>query len=104
MFDIFKHDFWAILLKSRSEIAGLKLALNEGRVNGSTYEGPCACLVGTIANVKGCHHKELEVITPDSGRPAERWFMLIGEEMKPDNSEVVKLTIEWIEEFEFFVK
>lgn len=100
MFDSYKNDFWSILLKSQNEIGGLKNALNEGRVDGSTYEGACACLVGTIANVKGCNYKMLEGIAPDSNRPAEKWFMGIRKGDTPETSEMAKLTLEWIEEFE----
>jgi uncharacterized protein YjbI with pentapeptide repeats len=92
----FKTDFWAILLQNTAEIPGLLAALKEGRINGTTYEGECACLVGTIANVKKCDVHSLE---RDSLRPAERWFLQISKGMTPETSGVVKLTVEWVEEF-----
>ena len=50
----FKSCLWMTLTENPREAAGVAKALKEGRVNGSTYLGDCACLVGTIANVRGC--------------------------------------------------
>jgi hypothetical protein len=95
-----KNDFWEILLRAPREIAGLRSALMEGRVDGSTYTGACACLVGTIANVRGAEYAELgNGIKPDSGRPAERWFMSIRKGDTPEANAVSKLTVEWLDEF-----
>ncbi len=99
---VFKNDIWAVLIRS-NEVAYLKKALIEGKVDGSVYEGDCCCLVGTIANSKGCSYKEsalMNGLIPDSSRPAERWFLQIGKGMTPETSGVVKLTLEWISEFE----
>jgi uncharacterized protein YjbI with pentapeptide repeats len=103
MFDTYKADFWSILLKSQSEIAGLKKALQNGKVDGSTYTGECACLVGTIANIKKCNHEQIPNIKPDSNRPAEKWFLGIRKGDTPETSEMSKLTLEWIEEFESYL-
>ncbi len=103
MFNSYKADFWMILLTRKAEIAGLKEALKNGIVNGSSYEGRCSCLVGTIANVAGCDYKSIPNLKPDAGRPAERWFFMIKEGDTPEISEVVKLTMEWIEEFEMYL-
>ncbi|HTU15670.1 MAG TPA: pentapeptide repeat-containing protein [Solirubrobacterales bacterium] len=81
---VFRADFFAVLDSAPSEVAGVRKALVEGKVNGSTYRGDCACLVGTIANVAGQPIKD-EIpdivcgIKPDSSRPAEVWFMPIAE-------------------------
>ena len=99
----FKTDFWEILLKSKFEIGGLKQFLKDGKVDGSTYSGECACLVGTIANVKGCDYEQLEGIVPNSDRPAEQWFAMIKPDHTPENSQVCRITMEWIEEFEHFL-
>jgi len=90
-----KEDFFKILSTSIPEIEGLKLALIESRVNGSTYTGECCCLVGTIANLKHCKYEKLE---HDSNRPAERWFLAINEYCSIKHP-VVEITLEWIEEF-----
>jgi Pentapeptide repeats (8 copies) len=72
---IFKSDLWMTLTQNRNEAAGVAQALRDGKVNGSTYEGECACLVGTIANVK---HVSVTQLDKDSSRPAEQWFLMIN--------------------------
>ena len=94
-----KEDLFKILDESPNEVNGLLNALKEGKVDGSTYEGECCCLVGTIANVKGCHYEELNGITPDSSRPAERWFYGISKGQTPENHIISKITVEWVEEW-----
>ena len=63
-------------------------------------EGDCACLVGTIANVRGCNYETLPGIKPDNNRPAERWFMSISEGDTPEKNAASALTLEWIKEFQ----
>ena len=97
-----KNDFWEILLRAPCEIDGLRAALVAGKVNGSTYEGVCACLVGTIANVRGVgvDYRDLgNGIKPNSSRPAERWFLGISTGDKPETNEVSRITVEWLDEF-----
>jgi hypothetical protein len=103
MFDVYKHDLWAVLLKSRNEIAELKQALIKGEIDGSKYDGECCCLMGTIAKIKKCHYKVLPNLKADSSEPSEKWFMLLSPGMTPETSEVCKLTLNWIEEFESFL-
>ena len=93
-----KNDFWNILLHAPAEIQGLRLALTEGQVDGSTYEGACACLVGTIANVRHANYKEIG-IEPDISRPAECWFMGIKEGDTPETNQISRITVEWLDEF-----
>src|SRR3546814_18289519 len=69
-----------ILLGAQKEVPGLIKALKAGRVNGSTYSGECACLVGTIANVRGV---DVDTLEQDSRRPAEQWFLMIREGATP---------------------
>ncbi len=73
-----KLDLWAILDEAPAEVQGLRQALIEGQVDGSSYSGRCACLVGTIANVRKIDINELS-IPQKSDRPAERWFIPIRE-------------------------
>ena len=94
-----KHDFWAVLLTAINEVAGLRLALVEGRVEGSQYEGECAGLVGTIAHVAQCGYRELPKLNPDQNRPAEKWFLGIKKGDKPETSQISALTVGWLDEF-----
>jgi hypothetical protein len=73
-----KLDLWAVLDQAPAEVQGLRQALVEGQVDGSTYTGRCACLVGTIANIRKIDIEELP-IQQDAGRPAEKWFIPIRE-------------------------
>jgi len=90
-----RDDLYKVLASAPAEVPGLLLALREGRVDGSTYHGSCACLVGTLANVRGCSYGELG-FEPDSSRPAERWFLAITEGSTPDKNPVAKITEGWI--------
>ena len=94
-----RDDLYAVLSAAPLEVPALIAALKAGKVNGSTYSGDCACLVGTIANARGCEKDDLVTIEPDSDRPAERWFMNIHPGDTPEKSHVAKLTVEWVDEF-----
>ena len=95
-----KADFFDILLRASREVAGLRAALIAGKVDGSTYEGECACLVGTIANVRSASFHDLgNGIKPNSSRPAERWFLGIREGDTPDTNQISAITVGWIDEF-----
>ena len=91
-----KADLWAVLGAAPHEVEGLRAALQAGRINGSTYTGKCACLVGTIANIQHCGINDIPGLPPDSNRLAERWFLAIAPGDTPENHAVAKLTDEWI--------
>lgn len=93
-----KFDVWTVFNYYPHEVRGVQTALREGRIEGRRYEGQCADLIGTIANQRNCSYQSL-VIKPDSSRPAERWFFAIQRGDTPENSPIVKLTEEWIEEW-----
>lgn len=95
----YREDVHAVLDAAPHEAAELLAALHEGRINGTAYEGECACLVGTIANARGCHYQHLEGLAPNASRPAERWFYWIHEGHTPANSTPARLAAEWIEEW-----
>ena len=95
-----RNDLWDVLLRARAEVPGLLAALRSGRVNGSAYHGECACLVGTIANIRHAGIEELgSGLKPDAARPAERWFLGIREGDTPETSQIAKVTEGWILEF-----
>jgi len=91
-----RDDLHTVLTMARAEAPGLLAALREGRIDGSMISGACACLVGTIANVRGVLVNAMEV---DLDRPAERWFNAIRPGMLPTFSTLIKLTETWIVEW-----
>ena len=95
----FRDDVWAVLSCAPAEAAGVLAALRAGRVDGSAYAGDCACLVGTIANVRGCGYDALPQLTPDVSRPAEQWFLQIHEGDTPETNPAAALAAQWIEEW-----
>ena len=86
-----------ILTMARREVPALITALREGRVDGSTYSGTCACLVGSLENAgaSGLPH--------NANSPAESWFIPIrkGDTPESDNEGGFrsKLALEWALEF-----
>lgn len=99
-----RNDFWDVLLRARHEVDGLRKALVEGRVDGSTYEGVCSCLVGTIANIKGIDYDEIENLKPNSNRHIERFFMGIKKGDTPGSNQVSRIVVEWVDEFQALLK
>ena len=94
-----KEDFWKVLDSAPAEVAGLRQAMMEGRIHGSQYDGECACLVGTIANVKGCSYKSIPALEPNSERPSERWFLMFRPGHTPENHGGMKVTLKWLDEW-----
>jgi hypothetical protein len=92
-----RDDLWAVLSGAPREVEGLRLALIEGRVDGSTYQGECACLVGTLAKVAHADWDALPLVKPNSSRPIERFFMGINKGDTPETNQVSKLVLEWVE-------
>jgi hypothetical protein len=80
----FKADMWMTLTQARGEVPALVSALREGRVDGSQYEGECACLVGTLSNARA---EQYRTAFPDATRahPAEQWFLMIRKGDKPSD-------------------
>ncbi len=104
---IIKNDFFLVLLHGIKEIGFLKKAIIDGKIDGSTYSGSCACLSETLE--KGAifqnGKKEKERVKTimdcrDSGRPAETFFLGIKPGNIPENNQASKLALEWLEEFE----
>jgi len=92
-----RDDFFKVLDIARAEAIGLYDALMRGKVDGTCYEGDCACLVGTIANIRCERYNGLTIdLKPNAGRPAERWFTAILRGHTPQSSEVAQITAEWM--------
>jgi hypothetical protein len=99
--DPFKHDLWVVLSTLPGEVAGLREALIAGRVDGSTYSGACACLLGTMANLRGTGGEDLAAcgLERDAFRPIERFFLPIRPGDTPGTDEFVRLAVAWIDEW-----
>ena len=96
-----RNDLWDVLLRAIPEVAGLQKALRDGRVDGSTYTGECACLVGTIANIRGVDHRTIDYRDPS--RPIEVFFASIRKGDAPGNSQPAQIVDGWISEFQAFI-
>ena len=94
-----RDDLWAVLSSAPSEVLGLKLALIEGRVDGSAYCGECACLLGTIANIQGKSIADLEYVKPNSSRLIELFFLGIKIGDNPKTNQISKQVVEWIDQW-----
>jgi hypothetical protein len=104
----FKADLIAEVLKLPDELENLRTTLMAGKIDGSTYQGECACLAGTIAKHRGITDIMGEaggqiqengcVFKADSSSPREIWFMAIRPGQTPENHQPAKLALEWIDE------
>ncbi|MDE3023262.1 MAG: pentapeptide repeat-containing protein [Pseudomonadota bacterium] len=94
-----RDDVFDILSHAIPEVPALITALKEGRVDGSTYSGDCACLVGTIAKERDSEFDQMDGIKPDSRRPAERFFLGIAKGDTPETNQVSAIALKWCEEF-----
>jgi hypothetical protein len=95
-----KDDFFKVLDAAKGEVLGLYDSLQRGRIDGTQYEGECACLVGTVANLRGENFGNLGIdLRPDSSRPAEKWFLAIYQRDLPQSNPVSAITAEWLREW-----
>ena len=95
----FRDDVWAVLSSAPAEAEAVLAALRAGKVDGSTYSGDCACLVGTIAKTRGCSTDQLGALEPDANRLAETWFTQIKPGNTPENHEPTRLAAEWVSQW-----
>lgn len=93
----YRDDLHAVLDKSPNEVPGLLAALQAGKINGGSYGGDCACLLGTLANLRGCDHDEIPGLEPDPFRPAEDWFWHIRPGHTPSTNRYAAWAEAWIE-------
>jgi hypothetical protein len=106
-----KIDFFVVLLHGLPEIEFLKKNIIEGNIDGSTYDGECACLSGTLYNGATLHDGEREAVVKqkilscrDASRPIEVFFAGIKPGDTPETSQFSKIALEWLEEFEGLLK
>ena len=97
------RDILFILSCLKNEVPYLKKMLIEGKVDGSQYEGDCACLIGTLANGDGGLEKVCKTIPfyeKGMQNMGETFFLNIRKGDTPENNEfsahVMKL-IEMVE-------
>ena len=94
-----KKDFFRVLDAAPNEICELEKALLEGRIDGSVYDGECACLIGTIAKVAKVYFRCIPNLAPNAYCPAERWFLAIQEGDTPASNPLSAITAGWIKEW-----
>jgi uncharacterized protein YjbI with pentapeptide repeats len=83
------RDILFVLLNLKKEVPALRKSLIAGRVNGSQYEGDCACLIGTLANADGGLDKVCSAIPfyqMGTENPGEAWFLNIREGDTPETN------------------
>jgi hypothetical protein len=74
----------------KAEVPFLKEKLLAGEVDGTQYEGECACLVGTLGNADGGVDAVCQAIpfyTKGTHNPGEQWFLNIHEGDTPKTNE-----------------
>ncbi len=80
------------------ELEFLRDAIRNGKINGSVYEGECACLAGTLSKATGKSwsiFKDDSPIAIDASSPRERFFMGIAEGDTPETNPISAIALEW---------
>lgn len=93
-----KKDMLEKLALMPDEVPYLYKAIHDGKINGSVYEGECACFCGTLANAKQIPIDSLP-IEKNVDSHIEKFFLGIRQGDNPENNLLSKLASEWIEEF-----
>jgi acylphosphatase len=87
-----------------NELEFLRDAIVNGKIDGSSYAGECACLAGTLAHAKGIKNydggeiKNGLTFHADSSSPRERFFLAIKKGDTPKSNGASKVALEWTEE------
>jgi len=97
------RDMLYIFYILKAELPQLREKLVKGKVNGSQYEGDCACLIGSLANIKNTKPKDFcKSLLPyyDMGlhNPGEQWFYQIHIGDTPKNNFFTKHAVKLIDE------
>ena len=95
-----ENDFVAAVLCMPNELEALRAAMTDGRIDGSTYSRPCACLAGTLAHARGIaaySGGDIGMFVADASSPRERWFMGIRPGDIPETNQVSKIALGWLD-------
>ena len=87
--NICSRDMLFIFQALKKELPYLREKIVKGQVDGTQYEGECACLIGTLANSDGGVDKVCNTIPYyEKGlhNPAEQWFWQIKIGDTPKNN------------------
>ncbi len=87
------RDILFILGCLKSEVPALRQMLVDGKVDGSQYEGECACLIGSLANADGGMDKVCSAIPfyeKGTHNYGEMWFLNIHKGDTPKTNQFSK--------------
>ena len=98
-----KDQFIALLDTYPQEVAGLRAAIVEGRIDGMSYwdqRTDCGCVIGTIAHMRGVSETEIRfyVDVCYEYSPIEDLVMDISKGDTPATNPVPALLLAWIDE------
>jgi hypothetical protein len=95
------RDLLFIFNHLKTELPFFKEKLLKGEIDGTQYEGRCACLVGTMANIKSIEVDSLCETIPfyrkGTHNPGENWFLTIRTGDTPENNEFAAHVLKLIE-------
>jgi hypothetical protein len=106
-----KEDFLSVISKLPGEVPYLRLAVIEGRIDGSAYYGECACLKGTLARKAAgftfntVNWAVLYIVCALGMRcsvadsQAEQFFYHIQEGDTPATNPYSAVALDWLDEF-----
>ncbi len=97
------RDMLYIFHTLKTELPQLREKLVKGEINGSQYEGSCACLIGSLANIKNTNPKDfckslLPYYNMGLHNPGEQWFYQIHSGDTPKNNFFAKHAVKLIDE------
>lgn len=104
-----QFDVYRLFSRAPDEVMGLYNLLNAGKIDGSIYNGECACLVGSLVNLKlgvaprGRRDNRTVLAAKGLGgsvyAPAESFTLAIHEGDTPLNSWPARQLRHWIQEW-----
>jgi hypothetical protein len=97
-----KKDLWQVLQAAPWEAELVRLAIIEGEVDGSSYNGECCCIKGIIARNLGVPVKKLKQlfgISLNPTSPLEIFLFNLTEGDTPETSQYSWQMLKWLDEF-----